>query len=79
MSWRVRIMLLAAGSLFIFMAHSQVLAGHLVFDNASYRQTTFAWSGYGVGALFILLALLPASRWVSKRISTKKPKQRSAR
>jgi hypothetical protein len=79
MSWWVRIMLAAGGLLFIFMAHSQVLAGHLVFNSASYRQTTFAWSGYGIGASFILLALLPPSRWVSKRISTKKPKRRSAR
>jgi hypothetical protein len=76
MSWWVRIMLFAAGSLFVFAARSQLLAGHFVFDNASYRQTTFAWSGYGVGALFILLAFLPSSKWVSKRITTKKAKRK---
>jgi hypothetical protein len=68
-------MLVTGGLLFMFAAHSQLLAGHFVFDNASNQKTTFAWSGYGVGALFILLAFLPSSKWVAERISTKKVKR----
>lgn len=72
MSWQSRAYLFAGGLLLIFAAYSQLKAGHIAFDNAGYRQNTFAASGYGVGALLILLAFLPSSSWVYRHITTKR-------
>jgi hypothetical protein len=58
MSWKARIGLIAFGLIMFFVASSHIQAGKFVFENGSYRETTFAWSGYGVGTVFILLAFL---------------------
>jgi hypothetical protein len=72
MNWLVRLGFIAFGLLVIDLAIAQLRTGRFVFDNASYHQTTFAAGGIGVGFVLILLAFLPPSRWVYKRISTKK-------
>jgi len=72
MSWKARIGWIAAGFLACFIAVSQLESGKFVFANASYGQLTFAWGGFGVGAVFILLAFLPPADWVSRHITTKK-------
>ena len=64
----------AAGLYAIFLARTQLKTGHALFTNASYHQTTFAAGGLGIGVILILLAFLPPSDWVYKRITTKKPK-----
>jgi hypothetical protein len=79
MSWKARIGWIAAGLLAFFIASSQLQAGKFVFENASYRQTTFAWSGYGVGAVLILIAFLPPSDWVNKYLARKKSEHRRSK
>jgi hypothetical protein len=74
MSWVTRVLLFAGGLFVILLARGQMQAGHWVFDNASYRQTTFAAGGYGLGALLILLGFLPPRDWVYKHITTKRSK-----
>jgi hypothetical protein len=73
MGWLARLGLIAGGLFVILLARAQLQAGHWAFDNAGYHQTTFAASGYGVGALLIFLALLPPRAWVYKHITTKRP------
>ncbi len=70
MSWPVRVALFAGGLIMVLIASAQLKTGHVVFANASYRQTTFAASGIGIGAMLCLLAFLPPSDWVYKRITT---------
>jgi hypothetical protein len=65
-------MLIAAGLCMICLAAAKLQQGKVVFDNASYHQTTFAAGGIGIGLLLILLAFLPSSEWVYRRISTKR-------
>jgi predicted MFS family arabinose efflux permease len=74
MGWLTRLGLVAGGLFVILLARAQLQAGHWVFDNAGYRQTSFAAAGYGVGALLILLAFLPPRAWIYKRITTKRSK-----
>jgi len=71
-----RLFFFAAGLFFAFVAKMQAGAGRFVFDNASYRQTTFAWAGYAVGAFFCLLAFLPPKEWVYRLITTRRSRRR---
>ena len=75
MSWKARIGFIAFGVFLCLAASAQVQAGRFVFDNGSYHQTTYAWSGYGVGAVSILVASLPPSSWVKKFLASKKSKR----
>jgi hypothetical protein len=72
MGWTARLGFVAAGLLLILAAVSQMRAGRFVFDNASYRQETFAAGGIGVGIVLIILAFLPARDWVYEHITTKR-------
>jgi hypothetical protein len=74
MGWLTRLGLFAGGLFLILLARAQLRAGHWVFDNAGYHQTTFAAGGYGVGVLLILLGFLPSRAWIYKRITTKSRK-----
>ena len=74
MGWLTRLGLFAAGIFVMLLARAQLQAGHWAFDNAGYRQTTFAASGYGVGAVLILLGFLPPRAWIYKLITTKRSK-----
>lgn len=78
MSLRTRLGFFATGVLFITVALLQMQSGQIVFQNASYHQTTFAAAGVGTGILFLLLALLPGSDSVYKHITTlrRKPLKR---
>ena len=74
MGWFARLGLFAAGIFVILLARAQMQAGRWAFDNASYHQTSFAASGYGLGVLLILFAFLPPRGWVYKHISTRRSK-----
>jgi hypothetical protein len=74
MGWVTRLLLFAGGLFVILLARAQMHAGDWVFDNASYRQTTFATGGYGLGALLILLGFLPPREWVYRHITTRRSK-----
>ena len=76
MGWATRVMLFAAGLFMVLLARTQLRTGRLVFPNASYHQTTFAASGFGVGLIVMLAALLPPSDWVYRHITTRKLKNR---
>lgn len=70
-----RMLLFAGGLYVILLARTQLRTGHSVSPNASYHQTTFAASGFGVGLILMVLAFLPPKAWVYKHITTKKPKK----
>ncbi len=74
MGWLTRLGLAAAGLLLIVLATNQLRTGRIVFDNASYHQTTFAAGGVGVGIVIFLLAFLPPREWVYRHITTRKQK-----
>jgi hypothetical protein len=73
MAWQLRAGLFAFGLFLILTGKVQLDAGHWVFLNASYRQTTFAAGAYGVGAVFCLLAFLPPDNWMYRHITTRLP------
>ena len=79
MGWLARMMFVAGGLFMILLASTQLKAGNAVFPNASYHQTTFAASGFGVGLVLLLLAFLPSNDWVSRHITTKKPQPKFLR
>lgn len=70
MSLLIRLGLFASGLVLILLGRSQLQAGHWVFTNASYHQTTFAASGIGLGCLICFVSFLPSGDWVYKRITT---------
>ena len=72
MAWIYRLTLAIAGLFIIMVAVTQLRAGKVVFDNASYHQQTFAASGIGVGIILFSLAFLPPRDWVYKHITTRK-------
>ena len=74
MSWVTRLLLFAGGLFVILLARAQTHTGRWAFDSASYHQTTFAASGYGLGALLILLGFLPSQGWIYKHITTRRAK-----
>jgi hypothetical protein len=71
MRWTARLGLFAFGLFLMVIAALQLQAGHFVFDNISFHQTTFAAGGFGVGILFCGLAFLPPTKWTYKHISAK--------
>jgi uncharacterized membrane protein YdcZ (DUF606 family) len=77
MRWKSRLLFFAVGLIAMLIATAQVSSGHFVFDNASYHQPTYAWAGYGVGAVFCLLAFSPTNEWMERHITTKKPRKRN--
>lgn len=77
MKWPLRLLLFMGGLFLIVLANRQLITGHAVFANASYHQTTFAASGFGIGILVCLAAFLPPSDWMYKHITTgRKPRKR---
>lgn len=78
MGWLTRLGLFAAGLFLITLARNQLRAGKIVFDNASYHQTTFAAGGFGVGVVLLLLAFLPSGNWVYRHITTRRQLPKTA-
>ena len=74
MHWVLRFGLFVFGLLLMLVAKTQLDTGHWVFLNGTYRQTTFAAGGFGVGFVFCLLAFLPPDNWTYKHITTQRPK-----
>ena len=72
MSLLVRVGLFAFGLLVIWQGKSELVAGHWVFKNASYHQTTFAAGVIGSGFVMCALAFLPGSAWMYRHITTKR-------
>ena len=72
MGWLARSGMFAGGLFMVLLAKAQLSRGHVVFPNASYHQTTFAASGFGIGLVLMLLAFLPPSDWVYRYITTKR-------
>jgi hypothetical protein len=70
MGWLTRVGLFAGGLFIIALAKSQLQAGHVVFSDANYHQTTFAAGGIGIGIRLCLLVFLPPRDWVYKHITT---------
>jgi hypothetical protein len=74
MHWVLRLGLFVFGLFLMLTAKTQLDAGHWVFLNGSYRQTTFAAGGFGVGIVFCLLAFLPPDNWAYRHITTLRSK-----
>jgi hypothetical protein len=74
MHWVLRLGLFVFGLFLMLVAKTQLNAGHWVFLNGGYRQTTFAAGGFGVGIVFCLLAFLPPDNWTYRHITTVRSK-----
>ena len=72
MGWLTRMGLFLAGLCICLLAQRQLETGHFEFANASYHQSTFAASGFGLGSFVLLLAFLPPGDWVYRHITTKR-------
>jgi hypothetical protein len=70
MSFLFRAGVFLVGLLTIWQGKSQLIAGHWVFKNASYHQTTFAAGVMGSGFVLCALAFLPTSAWMYRHITT---------
>jgi hypothetical protein len=74
MHWILRLGLFVFGLFLMLTAKTELDANHWVFLNGSYRQTTFAAGGFGVGIVFCLLAFLPPENWAYRHITTLRSK-----